>query len=47
MRAEWQLSALRYRTERLVQPGRGRDSSLESYTGLLPVVIDALGSEER
>jgi hypothetical protein len=47
MRAERHLSALRYLTEPLVQLGRGEDSSLESYTSLLLVVIDALGLEER
>ncbi len=47
MRAERHLSALRYRTGRLAQLGRGEDSSLESYTGLLLVVIDALGLKER
>ena len=44
---DWKLSALRYRTERRVQRGRGKDRLLESYTGFLPVVIDALESEER
>ena len=47
MRAERHLSALRYLTGRLAQLGRGEDSSLESYTGLQLVIIDALGSEER
>jgi hypothetical protein len=44
---EWELSTLQYRTERRVQRGRGKDRLLESYTGFLPVVIDALESEER
>ena len=36
--------ALRHHTERLE---RDRDSLLESYAGLVPEAIDALGSEER
>jgi hypothetical protein len=31
----------------LAQPERDKDSLLESYAGLLPEAIDALGSEER
>lgn len=42
--AERELYALRHHTERLE---RDRDSLLESYVGLLPEAIDALGSEER
>jgi len=45
--AERELRALQHRTERLAQLERDRDSLLESYAGLLPEAIDALGSEER
>ncbi len=38
------MHALRHHTERLE---RYKDSLLESYVGLLPEAIDALGSEER
>ena len=42
--AEKELHALRRRTKRLE---RGRDGLLESYAGLVPEAIDALGPEER
>ena len=45
--AERELRALQHRTERLAQLERDRDSVLESYTGLMPEAIDALGSEDR
>jgi site-specific DNA recombinase len=45
--AERELRALQHRTEHLAQLERDRDSVLESYTGLMPEAIDALGSEER
>jgi hypothetical protein len=45
--AERELRALRHRTERLKRLERDRDSLLESYVGLVPEAIDALGSEER
>ena len=45
--AERELRALKHRTERLERLERDRDSLLESYVGLLPEAIDALGSEER
>ena len=45
--AERELRALRHRTERLERLERDRDSLLESYVGLVPEAIDALGSEER
>ena len=45
--AERELHALRHQTERLERLERDRDSLLESYVGLLPEAIDALGSEER
>ena len=45
--AERELRALQYRTERLEQLERNRDSLLESYSGLMPEAIDTLGSEER
>ncbi len=45
--ADRELCALRRHTERLAQLERDRDSLLESYAGLLPEAIDALGSEER
>ena len=45
--AERELHALQRRAEHLAQLERDRDSLLESYTGLLPEAIDALGSEER
>jgi hypothetical protein len=40
------LYALRHRTERLERLERDRDNLLESYAGLVPEAIDALGSEE-
>ena len=45
--AERELRALQHHTERLERLERIRDSLLESYVGLVPKVIDALGSEER
>src|SRR5215212_4097586 len=45
--AERELRTLERRTARLAQLERDRDSLLESYAGLLPEAIDALGSEER
>ena len=39
--------ALTLLTERLERLERDRDSLLESYAGLVPEAIDALGSEER
>ena len=45
--AERELRTVQRRTERLAQLKRDRDSLLESYAGLLPEAIDALGSEER
>ena len=45
--AEQELRALQHRTEHLAQLERDRDSLLESYAGLMPEAIDALGSEER
>ena len=45
--AERELRALKHRTGRLERLERDRDSLLESYVGLLPEAIDALGSEER
>src|SRR5215217_797160 len=45
--AERELHALRHRTERLKCLERDRDSLLESYVGLVPEAIDALGAEER
>jgi DNA repair exonuclease SbcCD ATPase subunit len=45
--AEQALRALQRRTKHLVQLERDKDSLLESYAGLLPEAIDALGSEER
>ncbi len=44
--AERELRALQHRTERLAQLERDRASLLESYAGLMPEAIDALGSEE-
>ena len=45
--AEQELHALQHRTDRLAQLKHDRDSLLESYAGLMPKAIDALGSEER
>jgi DNA repair exonuclease SbcCD ATPase subunit len=45
--AERELRTLEVRTEHLAQLERDRDSLLETYAGLLPEAIDALGSEER
>jgi hypothetical protein len=45
--AEQELRALEHRTEHLAQLERDRDSLVETYAGLLPEAIDALGSEER
>ncbi len=45
--AEEELRALQHRTERLEQLERDRDKLLESYAGLMPDAIDALGPEER
>jgi len=45
--AERELRTMQRRTARLAQLERDRDSLLESYAGLLPEAIDALGSEER
>ena len=45
--AERELRALQTFTERLAQPERDGDSSLDSYAGALPEAIDALEPEER
>jgi hypothetical protein len=41
------LHVLGHHTERLERLKCDRDSLLESYAGLVPEAIDALGSEER
>jgi hypothetical protein len=45
--AKQELRILQRRAEHLAQLERDRDSLLESYAGLMPEAIDALGSEER
>jgi site-specific DNA recombinase len=45
--AEQELRALHRRTEHLAQLERDRDTLLESYAGLMPEAIDALGPQER
>ena len=45
--AERELRALQRRTEYLMRLESDRDSLLESYAGLMPEAIDALGSDER
>lgn len=45
--AERELRALQRCTEHLARLESDRDSLLESYAGLMPEAIDALGSEAR
>jgi hypothetical protein len=45
--AAQELRALRRRTEHLAQLEGDGDRLLETYAGLMPEPIDALGSEER
>ena len=44
---EAELHTLQRRTEHLARLERDRDALLESYTGLMPDAIDALGPQER
>ena len=45
--AERELRTLQRRTEHLARLESDRDSLLESYAGVMPEAIDALGSDER
>jgi len=45
--AEQELRTLHHRAEHLAQLERDRDNLLESYAGLMPQAINALGSQER
>ena len=45
--AEQVLRTLDHRAEHLAQLERDRDNLLESYAGLMPRAINALGSQER
>jgi len=45
--AEQELRALKRRTEHLSRLEQDRETLLESYSGLMPDAIDALGSQER
>lgn len=45
--AERKVRTLQHHTECLKKLKRDRDNLLESYSGLIPEVIDTLGSEER